>query len=35
MFELNNKSIVLNILYVAHKTDEIKHPYQSKHDVLS
>ena len=35
MFELNNKSIVLNILYVAHKTDEIRHAYQSKHDVLS
>ena len=31
-FELNNKSIVLNILYVPHNTEEIKHAYVSKYN---
>ena len=29
-FELNNKSIVLNILYVPYITEEIRHAYVSK-----
>ena len=30
-FESNNKSIALNILYVAHNTKEIRHTYKSKY----
>ena len=32
-FELNNKSIALNILYVPHNTEKIRHPYQSKYNL--
>ena len=32
-FELNNKSIVLNILYVPHNTEKIKHAYKSKYNL--
>ena len=28
-FESNNKSIALNILYVSHNTQEIRHAYKS------
>ena len=31
-FKLNNKSIVLNILYVPYDTEEIRHAYKSKHN---
>ena len=31
-FELNNKSIALNILYASYKTEEIKHAYVSKYN---
>ena len=31
-FELNNKSIVLNILYVPYKTEKIRHAYKSKYN---
>ena len=31
-FELNNESIALNILYVPHNTEEIRHAYKSKYD---
>ena len=30
-FELNNKSIALNILYVPHNTDKIRQAYKSKY----
>ena len=30
-FELNNKSIVLNILFVPHNTEQIRHAYKSKY----
>ena len=32
-FELNNKSIALNILYAFYDTEEIRHAYKSKHKV--
>ena len=32
-FELNNKSIVLNILYVPHNTERIRHAYKSKYNL--
>ena len=32
-FELNNKSIALNTLYVFYKTEEIRHTYKSKHNL--
>ena len=32
-FEWNNKSIALNILYVPHKTKEIRHAYKSKNNL--
>ena len=32
-FELNNKSIVLNILYVPYHTKEIRHAYKSKYNL--
>ena len=32
-FESNNKSIVLNILYVSHNSKEIRHPYKSKYNL--
>ena len=32
-FELNNKSIALNILYVSHNTEEIRHANKSKYNV--
>ena len=31
-FESNNKSIALNILYVPHNTEEIRHAYISKYN---
>ena len=31
-FEKNNKLIALNILYVPHNTEEIRHAYKSKYD---
>ena len=31
-FELNNKSITLNILYVPHNTKKIRHAYKSKYN---
>ena len=30
----NNKTIALNILYVAHGTEEIRHAYKSKHNLM-
>ena len=30
-FKQNNKTIALNILYVPHNTEEIRHAYKSKH----
>ena len=33
-FKLNNKSIVLNILYIPHNTEEIKHAYMSKYNTI-
>ena len=33
MFELNNKSIALNILYAPYNSEEIKHAYKSKHNL--
>ena len=33
MFESNNKSITLNILYVPHNTKEIRHAYKSKYNL--
>ena len=32
-FELNNKSIALNILYVPHNTEKICHAYKSKYNL--
>ena len=32
-FELNNKSVALNILYVHHNTEEIRHACKSKHNL--
>ena len=32
-FESNNKSIALNILYVPHNTEKIRHAYKSKHNL--
>ena len=34
-FELNNKSVVLNIIYyyVPHNAKEIRHAYKSKHNL--
>ena len=32
-FELNNKSIALNILYVPHNTEKITHAYKSKYNL--
>ena len=32
-FELNNKSIALNVLYVPYNTEEIRHAHKSKHDL--
>ena len=34
-FELNNKSIALNILYVPHNTGKIHLAYKSKHNLTS
>ena len=31
-FQLNNKSIALNILFVPYNTEEIRHAYKSKHN---
>ena len=31
--ESNNKSIALNILYVAHSTEKIRHVYKSKYNL--
>ena len=31
-FESNNKSIALDILYVPHNTEKIRHAYKSKHN---
>ena len=31
--ESNNKSIALNILYVPHNTEKIRHAYKSKHNL--
>ena len=33
-FELNNKSIALNILYVPHNTKKIRHAYKSKYNLI-
>ena len=32
-FESNNKSIALNVLYVAHNAEKIRHAYKSKHNL--
>ena len=32
-FELNNKLIALNILYVPYNTEEIRHAYKSKYNL--
>ena len=32
-FEKNNKTIALNILYVPHNTEEIRHAYKSKYNL--
>ena len=32
-FESNNKSMALNILYVPHNTDKIRHAYKSKYNL--
>ena len=32
-FELSNKSIALNLLYVPYNTEEIRHAYKSKHSL--
>ena len=31
-FETDNKTIALNILYVPYNSEEIRHPYISKHN---
>ena len=33
-FESNNKSIALNILYVPHNTEKIRHAYKSKYNLI-
>ena len=33
IFESNNKSIALNILYVPHNTEKIRHAYKSKYNL--
>ena len=33
IFELNSKSIALNILYLSHNTEEIRHPYKSTYNL--
>ena len=33
MFEKNNKTIALNILYIPHNTEEIRYSYKSKHNL--
>ena len=32
-FGSNNKTIALNILYVPHNSEEIRHAYKSKHNL--
>ena len=32
MFELNNKSIALNVLYITYNTEKIRHAYKSKYN---
>ena len=32
-FEKNNKAIALNVLYVSHNTEEIRHAYKSKYNL--
>ena len=32
-FESNNKSVALNILYVPHNTEKIRHAYKSKYNL--
>ena len=32
-FELSNKLIALNILYVPYNTEEVRHAYKSKHNL--
>ena len=32
-FELNNKSVALNVLYVPHNTEKIRHAYKSKYNL--
>ena len=32
-FEKNNKTIALNILYIPHNTEDIRHAYKSKHNL--
>ena len=34
-FELNNKSIALNILHIPYNTEKIRHAYKSKHNLNS
>ena len=31
-FELSNKSIALNVLYIPYNTKELRHAYKSKHN---
>ena len=31
-FQQNNKTITLNILFIPHNTEEIRHAYKSKHN---
>ena len=33
-FESNNKSVALNILYVPHNTEKIRHAYKSKYNLI-
>ena len=33
IFESNNKSIALNILYVPHNTEKVRHAYKSKYNL--
>ena len=33
-FEINNKSIALNILYVLYITEKIRHAYKSRHNKI-
>ena len=33
-FESNNKSIALNILYMPHNTEKIRHAYKSKYNLI-